>query len=448
MYTSYIGKKFLKLYNDRECANYSSEQFFNSIIYPVFFNWDKHFINVANCSFFQSVSKRQLDDSGLTIHEFKRERFHRNVLNDGASLTTLVGYAAQGIMAGTSGQVTSMNINIGLDEMYSSWAGIGLSISMGGGFSMIIDDSEILLGIYKGWKIYRDFLIQIPNLKGNQIEVWNSYWLCHILSSDFDKQNPLGGFDFPTPVPCKSDKWRKQGLVEFEGVNWIKVMFYIAKKYPNKIFTINVFKFADTNKTVGFINLFLPEIRRLYEMRDIVFLSKNEIFISEEEIENLTPYFSFNRACELGSIGLKALEPNQLREYMPKPFGQGKEFKISTIESIKQYQLFIIWINAMLNKNELLISAKKIAEILVSLERLPLESGRGLTKISQSNKNFLNSKNLKEYIDCLTELLDFGVSGDPIRAAVEEAVKLPYDLFPLYMSLIKFEYSYQKNIVK
>jgi hypothetical protein len=444
MYTSYIGKKFLKLYNEREGTNLSAEDFFNNVVYPLFFNDDKHFINVANSSFFQSVSPK-LVDTGKSIHEIKLERFHKNVKEDGASLTTLVGYAAQGITAGTSGQLTTMKINIETEEMYASWAGIGLSVSMGGGFSMIIDDSEILLGLFSGWKIYRKFLTQTPNLKGNQIDVWNSYWLCHILSPKFDTQNPLNGFELPQPVPCKADKWRKMGLMEFESINWLKVVFSMSKKYPNKVFTINAFKFADTNQTLGFVNLYLPEIKRFYEIRDAIFISKEESLLSDEEIENLSPYFFFKEACKLGTIGLKAIEPDQLRNYMPKPFGQDKEFKIKTEESIKQYQLFKIWIIAMLNKTELLVSARKIAEIMVEIEKLPAGSDRGLTKSSQSNKNFLSSKNLKEFVEGLTEMLDSKVSNDALKIAVEEAIKMPSDLFPLFMSLIKFEYSYLKK---
>jgi hypothetical protein len=50
----------------------------------------------------------------------KLERFHKNV-GEGPSLTTLVGYAAQDLQAGTSGQVTSLDCKINEDEMYGDW---------------------------------------------------------------------------------------------------------------------------------------------------------------------------------------------------------------------------------------------------------------------------------------------------------------------------------------
>jgi len=445
MYTSYIGKKFLKLYNEREGTNLSAEDFFNNVIYPLFFNDDKHFINVANSSFFQSVSPK-LVETGKSIHEIKLERFHKNVKEDGASLTTLVGYAAQGITAGTSGQLTTMKINIETEEMYASWAGIGLSVSMGGGFSMIIDDSEVLLGLFCGWKIYRKFLTQTPNLKGNQIDVWNSYWLCHILSPKFDSQNPLDGFELPQPVPCKADKWRKMGLMELESINWLKVVFSMSKKYPNKVFTINAFKFADTNQTLGFVNLYLPEIKRFYEIRNAIFISKEESLLSDEEIENLSPYFFFKEACKLGTIGLKAIEPAKLREYMPKGsfiYAQGKEYQFSNEESFINYQLFKIWIIAMLNKTELLKMATEVAGALFELEKT---DERGKTVFSTLSKEVRESGNVKIFIDKLTEVLSHQPANtDVFKEVVEEVLKMPSDNFPLFATLIRFAYAYKRS---
>lgn len=40
MYTSYIGLKFLKIYNKKKGTNYIAEDFFIEIIFPLFFNDD------------------------------------------------------------------------------------------------------------------------------------------------------------------------------------------------------------------------------------------------------------------------------------------------------------------------------------------------------------------------------------------------------------------------
>lgn len=446
MYTSYIGKKFLKLYNEKEGTNLSAEKLFNDLVFQLFFNDEKHFINVANSSFFQSVSKN-LTDTGKSIHQIKLERFHKNVKEGGASLTTLVGYAAQGVNAGTSGQLTSMKTDIETEEMYASWAGVGLSISLGGDFSILIDEPEVLLGLSKGWEVYRKYLLQTPSLKGNQIDVWNSYWLCHVLSNNFDESDPLIGFELPQPVPCKSDKWKKMGLLEFESINWVKVIFALAKRYPNKIFTVNAFKFADTNQTLGFVNLYLPDIKRIYEVRDALFISKNESALTDFEIENLSSFFFFKEACKFGTIGLRAIEPENLRAYMPFgtfPFAQGKDFKFSNEKSYSEYKLFKTWIIAMLNKTELLSMASNIAQVLTRIEDKSKEAKRGKTVTEQETKKIIETKSIKSFIDELVVVMEKSPSDSTlIREIVEEVIKMPYDLFPLFVTLVKFEYKYQ-----
>lgn len=96
----------------------------------------------------------------------------------------------------------------------------------------------------------------------------------------------------------------------------------------------------------------------MYELRDTIFIKENETVLSDKEIEQLSTFYNFKNACQIGTIGLhKALEPAKLREYMPKGsilFAQGKEFKFANEESFINYQLYKIWITAMLNKTDLL----------------------------------------------------------------------------------------------
>lgn len=447
MYTSYIGKKFLKLYNEKEGKNLSAEDFFNLIIFPLFYNDDKHFLNVANSSFFQSVPKDLLKGE-KSVHQIKLERFNKNVKEDGASLTTLVGYAAQGVNAGTSGQLSNLRISIDSEEMYSSWIGIGLSVAMGGGYSLLIDDAEILFFLFEGWSFYRKALQQTPNLKGNQIDVWNSYWLGHCLSNNYDSQDPFAGFTLPEPQPCKSDKWKKMGLIEFETNKWIKVIFSLAKKYPKRLFTVNTFKFADTNQTLGFINLYLPAIHKFYEITDSIFISKETTILKEEEIDTLTTFYNFKEACKLGTIGLKSIEPAKLREYMPKgsvSYAQGKDYKFSNEESYTNYKLFKIWIIAMLNKTELLNLASDVAKALSEFEQSKPDD-RGKKVLSTLSLEVRESSNLRLFIDKLTEVLNHApANADAFKNVVEEVLKMPSDNFPLFVTLIRFEYAYLKS---
>jgi len=446
MYTSYNGKKFLKIYKEKENKpeNYSAKEFFDDVLFPVFFDDDKHFLNVANSSFFQSVSK-DLVKTGKSIHLLKLERFHKNV-SEGASLTTLVGYAAQDLKAGTSGQVTSLNCKIDEDEMYSSWIGSGLTIAMGGGYSILVDTSEVLWGIFLGWFVYRKTLKQTNSLKGNQIDVWNSYWIIHALSKNFNEQNPEESFIVPDTEICKAEKWKKLGYIEFSSNNWIKVLFSFSKKNYNKL-TVNAFKFADTNQTLGFINVYLPDVRRMFELRDKLFLDKEETVLSDMEIETLEPFYRFNEACKMGTIGLKSIEPRGLREFMSKgtaDYSQGKDYKFTDEKSLINFQLYKLWIIAMLNKTELLKLATDVSKALLAHESQDTKENRGKSEKSNQVKEILDSKNLKNFIDGLTELVT-KENADVFKEVVEQTVKMPSDNFPLFATLIRFEYTFLKT---
>ncbi|MFX7506827.1 hypothetical protein ABTJ37_21170, partial [Acinetobacter baumannii] len=88
------------------------------------------------------------------------------------------------------------------------------------------------------------------------------------------------------------------GYIEFSSNSWIKVLFSFSKRHFN-ILTVNAFKFADTNQTLGFINLYLPDVRRMYELRDTIFINKEETVLTDKEIESLEPFYRFNEACKM-----------------------------------------------------------------------------------------------------------------------------------------------------
>ena len=450
MYTSYIGKKFLALLKEkyRKPNDYSAHSFFDEVMFPLFFDDEKHFLNVANSSFFQPISKTLLSKE-KSVHQLRLERFHMDINTKGASLTTLIGYAAQGVLAGTSGQVSNLQNEITLEDMYASWIGGGMAIAVGGGYSILIDNAEILWGIFIGWTYYRSYLNQTPNLKGNQIDIWNAYWIIHFLSKKFNLCQPLSGFYFPEYDVCKVEKWRKMGFVEFSSEKWSKILFNLSKRFPNEIITVNCFKFADTNTTIGFINLYLPEISEIYELRDKLFIDYKDTILKDEQIEKLETFFTFKNACKLGSIGLKSIEPAKLRDYMPKgsiEYARGEEFKFTNENSYINYSLYKLWMIAMLNKTELLELATRLAKSLLSIleTKKKEEDNRWKTNVSQGIEEVKNAKNLRSFIEALTPLIEVG-NAELYANVVEQVLKMPVDNFPLFITLVRFEYAYLKS---
>jgi hypothetical protein len=135
---------------------------------------------------------------------------------------------------------------------------------------------------------------------------------------------------------------------------------------------------------------------------------------------------------------------------MPKgsvPYAQGKDYKFNKGESDTNYKLFKTWIIAMLNKKELLQRATQIAEIIITVESQRKKEGtdRGKTDKGQKLKEFLTSKKKDSFISGLKELMEIVPEKKiEIRDTMKEILDLPIDLFPLFTTLIQFEYTYLK----
>ena len=438
MYTSYIGKKFLKLYNEEEGTSLSAEQFFTEIQFSNFFDSDKHLMHVHGSTFFQSISDEKIKESGSEpLARFKR--LQDDISNAKVSGSTYVGYAAGEITAVTSGQVTSLDYEITKEEMYHSWMGQGFAIGLKGGL-LFIDDERIFWLLFKGWSLYRKHHNQTPNLKPRQIETWNGQWL--YFCSQFKSIDSIDEDRFQINIDSEE---KEGGVKSIETIPWIKIVFALSKMFGNRTFTAQAFVSSKTNTTYGFVNITLHEICKIFELRDSLFFN-GESILTEEEIETLTTFYSFKEACKLGIIGLKAIEPAKLREYMPKGsflYAQGKEYKFSDKESFTNYKLFKIWIIAMLNKTELLNLASNVAGALSDFEK---SDERGKKVYSTLSQDIRESGSLKNFIDKLSEVLNyFPLNADVFKEVVEQVLKMPYDNFPLFITLIRFEYAYKKS---
>ncbi len=437
MYTSYIGKKFLKFYNEREGKSFSAEEFFDQEFFSLFFNDEKHLMHVGNSPFFQKPKEediRKYGSKSLAQYNNLKEA----VENDPPNMSIFVGSAAKEIGGTTSGQVSNIDVAIDKDEMYASWIGEALGIGVSGGLVMLIDEPEVLWALFLGWKFYRQYLNQTPNVKDKQIETWNGQWLWHWSGTYFDENNPYDGLIIETS--------EVKGNVAIPTQQWIKVVFGLSRKFPGKIITAYSYNLSQTNTTLGFISLYLPEVHRMFELRDKIFLDEGMTVLSDDDINTFSTFYTFKNACKIGTIGLKAIEPAKLREYMPVGsvlYAQGKDYKFTNEESYTNYKLFKIWIIAMLNKTELLSLASDVARALSDFEK---SDDRGKKVFSTLSQEVRESSNLKTFIDKLTAVLDQAPSNAEVfNAVVEQVLKMPADNFPLFATLIRFEYAYLKS---
>lgn len=442
MYASYIGKNFLQLYRERKnlSEEYTAKQFFDEVLFPAFFDNDKHLMHVGNSPFFQKPTADAIEQSGSkSLAQLNNLRAKIEAgLPSGA---IYVGYAAEDLQATSSGQLTSMPFKIDEEEMYLSWIGQGLGIGVSGGFVMLVDKAETLWAIFEGWAVYRKYVQQTPNLKDKQIETWNGHWLSHVFGKNYDANNPLAGFD-PQPQIVI-------GKLAIPTIDWVKVIFALSRKYSNEVITAYAYNLSQTNTTLGFINLFLPKVRSLIRLKEELYTYTEGV--RDQDFEQLyATYYNFKNACKLGVIGLSALEPDKLREFMPSGslvFAGGKDFKFKNEDDYFQFQIFKTWIIAMLNnKKELNALAEQVAQSLIDFEDRSPDKKRGKTTQGSISDAVKSSKHLREFIDNLTTLMEKDGSVSETFKAVKDAIlQLPADLFPLFVTLIRFEYQFKKS---
>ena len=93
-----------------------------------------------------------------------------------------------------------------------------------------------------------------------------------------------------------------------------EILINIALSVPEQNLMGYVYSYGQTNTTIGFIPFILSQIRcpiALY----IKFFGMN----GRRDAEDLYgTAFGFDKACQAGVIGIKALEPKGLRDYIVK----------------------------------------------------------------------------------------------------------------------------------
>ena len=101
----------------------------------------------------------------------------------------------------------------------------------------------------------------------------------------------------------------------------------------------------------------------------------------------------------------------------------------------------------MLNRTELLELAGQIAHLLHQFEDAGKDRGKKVN--DQLSEEVRGATSLRVFVDKLGEVLAlFPLASETFRKAVDNAIKMPGDQLPLFVALIRFEYSYQKHQIK
>ncbi|WP_297829621.1 hypothetical protein [uncultured Rikenella sp.] len=422
MITSYIGGLFLEAYNAREGTDYNAERFFTEVFHPLFFDHEKYMLWPTNSPFVQGEKP-----TSIAIRIEKLRKLHVGIAKAGtlADASVALGFPAKSVTGTTSGQVTDMVLPLEPEDYYLSWIGAALGVGVAGGWAILFDRPEILLAVFDGWKYYRELLNGVSRAEGNKALTWNGCWVRHRFSEDFDP-------DYPTDNFLPHEKVAGGVSVGFETEGWANILQEIARHFPQERLMGYIWKSGQTNETIGFIPFELPEIVRPIDLYVRLF----GIESARKAKTLFGTAWGFERCCQQGSIGIRAMEPKGLREIMEGR--KALKYKPDDEQNKITFQTYLTWILAMLNNEELRTVARELA---VELHTYVLESKQGKTDRGNQIENLLKARHRTAFNDAILPVV--GVLGEHSKLYEVYTLingNMPSDNVPYFLGLLRVEY--------
>jgi hypothetical protein len=529
MYTTTVGKTFLREYNRRNDQEHTAREFFDEVFFKIFFDHPKYLMWAQNSPFVQGVSsfkngvlgvrdkvrdvndkthyfnddneelnkkvKELSEDESIleykvkqrkgkrekkidllrvlskNIREEKLQELHEKIKAGENDASIAIGYPASEVkeFATTSGLVTDLEFSFNEEEIYLSWIGAALSIGVSGGYALLFDNPEITYATFEGWQKYRNFLNNetLSILRPNQVVTWNGQWLTYRFGKNYSEDFDFRALRSEGIFSLNKNTLGASTKIEVNTVDWSRLFFSLSRQFPESILTVYVFGLGQTNKTLGFFPFKLKSGKYLVDIYKKLF-GEETYMRKASEFESLFGKH-IKRACELGSIGLQALEPKKLSKYfadssnikLKKPkishkknesvrdFEERKA-KIEAKDELKliSFQTYKTWLIAMISKNKEEISdyTQKVANNLVKYR----EGARKTDRKNLLEKRLFAAGRKNEFLKALIEIVnDNEVDIKIVKSLKELRDRIHFmsnEDFVYFSLLLKFDYAYQLRI--
>lgn len=463
MYTTVVGKTLLKEYNRIQQTDLSPREFFDTQIFPILFDHEKYLMWIQNSPFVQGLGKKKPFFTQIERKE-KLDEFHEKIQRGERDASIAIGFPAAQTkeFATTSGLVSDISLSVNHEEIYASWIGGALSAGVAGGYVLLFNDPQVNYTIYEGWHHYRRYLNDDTlrdRLAPNKLHTWNGQWLTYRYGKNYSDD-----FDFNS-LKREGMFSLKDSEMQIKTISWSKLFFSLSNQFPNKKLMTYVFAMGQTNKTIGFIPFQLSKGRYLKDIYQKLF-GKDNFIRHTSSFEDLFG-LHIKRACELGSIGIQALEPENLRKYFgsdstlkltkptitPKAKESHEDFEERKSKLLMQDERTLItfytyktWLIAMLSKNKTEISdyTQDIAKALVKYR----EGARKMDRKNLLEKMF-ESKQKNTFLEALIKI----VSDKEVEIEIVEKMKelrdrihlMNREEFGYFVLLLKFDYEYEQR---
>ncbi|KGE86938.1 MAG: hypothetical protein ACE362_11040 [Phaeodactylibacter xiamenensis] len=441
MYTAEIGKLIFSRWKERTGREVTVKTYFNEEFFPLFFDSERYLMWVNNSRFDQAYKQKKKRPLTTEVRQAALSAFHEDVeVLEGREGHLFMGGFSRDLSSATASQISQIDIGFHTDDAYYSWLGMAAGIGVKGGVSLLLKTPAVLDLIVAGWSYYRKFLNDYDTLAPHQIDSWNAWWLIHNASRKVEKDRLAG---FPPPNAMNE----KDGVSAFVTPSWISVLFALIRVAEKPDIMTYIYSFGQTNKSIGFVPIKLGEIQKLSTLYEKLF-GAEDFTRERKSLEALyDTELSFFQACRMGAIGLRAVEPKDLRKYMTTRDQSPKSIKFSE-NTIINFRIYQTWIIAMLKNEELLLTAQELAEVLSKVG----PSSRGKKVLSQAVAKVLEAGGKKQFITALTDLIteeEFKQSPAAeqkgvFEKTVHELMRMPATNVPLFITLVRFKHAYNK----
>lgn len=447
MNTIYVGKLLLKILSEERGKTIDAHTFFEEEFWPVMFNAPdtKHLMQVHNSAFFQGSYVSEAKELNIEVPLHRKNRFQIQLQEVASGKEKISGSIGVGFMASepekiTYGQVTDLPNRFSEEELLCSWFGGALGIGFGGGFDFLCTDPDLIQFIYSGWKYYRTLIEETPNLKGRQIETWNGLWLLYGLEQ---RNNPQRAYDFVSQNIGAVLNTNKS-VVKLDRPEWSDQILTLAKvSGSTEPITLQGYSFGSYNKTLGYMLVQIPKVRKFSQLFD-------HFVAQETEIKSMTlkevfkAHYSMRHAARYGRLGLKALTPKDIPKHLGKDAPNISSLQKEFQKDPYQFIIYKSWIIAMLNNEELHELAEKLAKELLDYKNRGKDSFSTAGDKSKNIERIWEKRYPSFFIHRLTDIVDETPQPSETFKEVSKAVvnKMTPDQFQLFQSLLRFEYTY------
>ena len=189
------------------------------------------------------------------------------------------------------------------------------------------------------------------------------------------------------------------------------------------------------NTTIGFIPFVLSQIRRSFELYERLFQMG-----SDEAEELWGTAFGLQKACQSGVIGIRAMEPKGLEEYVSAK--KIPKYKKDDTKQTILFNTYITWIIAMLNNEELWLKAQEFATVLQNFSK-----GDKQAKTSNSRKvdEVIKATNKMSFINSLVDIVSSCTDSEAISEIASVVNIMPTENVPYFLTLVRFQYAKINN---